>query len=134
LITVTASDLYGATASGSFGLSITVKAGGFLTTSTPSLAPKTTQALAAVAAEADVLSAWRPASTDGLHSYQYYDSQGRVVGSVNEQGFSETVYDAEANKQHTRALSERGGGSAVGHAGDPADESRQRQADHDDRV
>ena len=99
-ITVTASDPHGATASGSFGLSVTVKAGGFLTTSTPSLAPKTTQSLAAVAAEADVLSALRPASTDGLRSYQYYDGQGRVVGSVNEQGFlSETVYDAEANKQ-----------------------------------
>ena len=99
---MTASDAYGATASGSFGLSVMVKAGGFLTASTRSLAANTTQALAAIAPEADVLSSLRPTSTDGLHSYQYYDGQGRVVGSVNEQGFlSETVYDAQANKQQS---------------------------------
>jgi YD repeat-containing protein len=102
LVTVTASDVYGATASGSFGLSVMVKAGGFLTASTRSLAANTTQALAAIAPEADVLSSLRPTNTDGLHSYQYYDGQGRVVGSVNEQGFlSETVYDEQANKQQS---------------------------------
>jgi YD repeat-containing protein len=102
LVTVTASDAYGATASGSFGLSVMVKAGGFLTASTRSLAANTTQALAAIAPEADVLSSLGSTSTDGLHSYQYYDGQGRVVGSVNEQGvLSETVYDAQANKQQS---------------------------------
>jgi YD repeat-containing protein len=102
LVTVTASDPHGATASGSFGLSVMVKAGGFLSPSTRSLAANMTQALAAIAPEPDVLSSMRPTSTDGLHSYQYYDGQGRVVGSVNEQGFlTETVYDAEANKQQS---------------------------------
>ncbi len=102
LVTVTASDAYGATASGSFGLSVLVKAGSFLTDSTSSLADSTSQALAAIAHEADALFSLRPTSTDGLHSYQYYDGQGRVVGSVNEQGFlSETVYDVQANKQQS---------------------------------
>jgi YD repeat-containing protein len=102
LVAVTASDPYGATASGTFGLSVKVKAGGFLTASTRSLAANTTQALAARTTESDILSSLRPTSNDGLHTYQYYDGQGRVVGSVNEQGFlSETVYDAQANKQQS---------------------------------
>jgi YD repeat-containing protein len=98
LVIVTATDPHGGAASGSFGLSLTVKAGGFLRRSTGSL--DATQVSAAIAPKADALSSLRPASADGLHSYQYYDGQGRVVGSVNEQGFlTETVYDAQANKQ-----------------------------------
>jgi YD repeat-containing protein len=49
------------------------------------------------------LAAWRPAAADAdLHSYRYYDGQGRLVGSVNEQGYlTEFVYDAQANLQRT---------------------------------
>ena len=101
-VTVTANDPHGGTASGSFGLSVKVKAGGFLTASTRSLAVNTTQALTAFTPGTDVLSSVRPTSTDGLHSYQYYDGQGRVVGSVNEQGFlSETVYNEQVNTQQS---------------------------------
>lgn len=48
----------------------------------------------------DVLAQWRPANTEGLRSYLYYDGQGRVVGAVDERGFlSETLYDEQANQR-----------------------------------
>lgn len=50
----------------------------------------------------DQLSAWRPADPSALHSYVYYDGQGRVVGAVDEQQFvTETVYDDARNTQTT---------------------------------
>ena len=53
-------------------------------------------------AGSDQLSSWRPADTSALHSYVYYDGQGRVVGSVDEQQFlTETVYDDALNTQRT---------------------------------
>ncbi len=66
--------------------------------------PAELAALAELAPLEDVLSSWRPTtSADDLHSYQYYDSQGRIVGSVDERGFlTETVYDAHLNKELTR--------------------------------
>lgn len=47
--------------------------------------------------------AWRPANTDdALHSFFFYDGQGRVVGSVDEQQFlSETVYNDTLNTKQT---------------------------------
>jgi YD repeat-containing protein len=52
---------------------------------------------------------WRPApSGDDLHSYQYYDGQGRLVGSVDERGFlTETVYNAHSNQQQTHRYKTR---------------------------
>jgi YD repeat-containing protein len=48
------------------------------------------------------LSTWRPADTSALHSYVYYDGQGRVAGSVDEQQFlTEAVYDDALNTQRT---------------------------------
>src|SRR5882672_7246146 len=38
-------------------------------------------------AGSDQLSSWRPTDTSALHSYVYYDGQGRVMGSVDEQQF-----------------------------------------------
>ena len=53
-------------------------------------------------AGSDQLSSWRPADTSALHSYVYYDGQGRVVGAVDEQQFlTETVYDDALNTQRT---------------------------------
>ena len=46
--------------------------------------------------------AWRPADLAGLHSYFFYDGQGRVIGTVDEQQFlTETVYDDALNTQRT---------------------------------
>jgi YD repeat-containing protein len=54
------------------------------------------------AAGSDELSSWRPTDTGALRSYFYYDGQGRVVGSVDEQQFlSETVHDDALNIQRT---------------------------------
>jgi YD repeat-containing protein len=53
-----------------------------------------------LAALGDVLSAWRPADTEALHSYNYYDGEGRMVGSVDERGFlTTTTYDTNGNVQ-----------------------------------
>ncbi|WP_187426872.1 putative Ig domain-containing protein [Nitrosomonas communis] len=50
----------------------------------------------------DELSSWRPIDTSALHSYVYYDGQGRVVGAVDEQQFlTETVYNDALNSQKT---------------------------------
>jgi YD repeat-containing protein len=50
----------------------------------------------------DQLSAWRPADPSALHSYCYYDGQGRVVGEVDEQQFlTETVRDDARDTQRT---------------------------------
>src|ERR1700752_3218711 len=50
----------------------------------------------------DQLSAWRPAVLDALHSYLYYDGQGRVVGAVDEQQFlTETIFDDALNTRRT---------------------------------
>ena len=71
----------------------------------PAIAPAPKPALTAAAAIAptvDVLSAWRPTDTTGLQTYQYYDGEGRVVGSVDDKGFlTETVYNDAANTQQT---------------------------------
>ena len=104
VITVSVDDGHAGTASGSFKLTVrpdprnqlvpTNAANGAV----KAAAPADAQAARAV----DVLVTVRPTNTDGLHSYQYYDGQGRLVGSVNEQGFlSETIYDAQANKQQS---------------------------------
>lgn len=49
----------------------------------------------------DVLASWRPAAdAKDLHSYEYYDGQGRLAGSVDARGFlTEIVYDAQLNTQ-----------------------------------
>jgi len=48
----------------------------------------------------DDLATWRPADTEALHSYMFYDGQNRLVGSVNERGFlTVTDYDDTANQQ-----------------------------------
>jgi YD repeat-containing protein len=109
-ITVAVSDSRGANASRSFVLTVTAEAAppppgtdpqfaGLQPGKSENAAP-TALVLASVE---DVLAAWRPTgNADDLHGYQYYDGQGRVVGSVDERGFlSETVYDAQANKQQT---------------------------------
>lgn len=56
----------------------------------------------------DVLAPWRPAEGEQLHTYQYYDAQGRLVGSVDERGFlTETRYDEQGNAQQTVHYMER---------------------------
>ena len=48
------------------------------------------------------LAFWRPADPSALHSFFYYDGQGRVVGTVDEQQFlTETEYDDALNTQST---------------------------------
>ncbi len=92
-ITVTAHDGRGGTVSGSFSLTVRPLVTGF------AAKPRQT---AAVAPVDDVLAPWRPSSTAGLRSYLFYDGQGRVTVSIDEQGFpTETLYDAAANKQQT---------------------------------
>ncbi len=67
----------------------------------PTAAPLPLVAAAAVAAPVDPLASLRPtAGAQDLHSYHFYDAQGRLTASVNERGFlSETVYDEQSNKQ-----------------------------------
>src|SRR6185369_318365 len=56
----------------------------------------------AIAPRIDVLAALRPTDLTGQHSFAYYDGAGRLVGSVDAQGFlTESVYDEQANTQQT---------------------------------
>jgi YD repeat-containing protein len=65
---------------------------------TVSVQIRTTAFTPAQPAGSDQLSSWRPSDTSALRSYVYYDGQGRVVGSVDEQQFlTETVYDDALN-------------------------------------
>ncbi len=69
---------------------------------TVSVRIRTAATIATQPAGSDQPSAWRPADTSTLHSYPYYDGQGRVVGAVDEQQFlTETVYDDALNTQRT---------------------------------
>ncbi len=48
------------------------------------------------------LAAWRPTNTEALHSFRYYDGQGRLIGAVDERGaLTETVYNEQANTRQT---------------------------------
>jgi YD repeat-containing protein len=61
---------------------------------------RTAAATPAQPAGSDQPSDWRPADTSGLRSYLFYDGQGRVVGTVDEQQFlTETVYDDALNTE-----------------------------------
>jgi YD repeat-containing protein len=63
---------------------------------------RTTATTPAQQAGSDQLSFWRPSDTSALRSYVYYDGQGRVVGSVDEQQFlTETVYNDALNTKRT---------------------------------
>jgi YD repeat-containing protein len=69
---------------------------------TVSVQIRTAAATPAQPTGSDQLSSWRPSDTSALRSYVYYDGQGRVVGSVNEQQFlTETVYDDALNTKKT---------------------------------
>jgi YD repeat-containing protein len=69
---------------------------------TVSVQIRTAAATAAQPTGGDQLSSWRPSDTSALSSYLYYDGQGRVVGSVDEQQFlTETVYDDALNTKKT---------------------------------
>jgi YD repeat-containing protein len=117
VITVVVSDARGANAYRSFVLTVTAEeppppGGGLpmlqVSGGKPEAAAPTMQVAApapvatmAVAAQ-DILADWRPGNSEGRHSFLYYDGQGRLVGSVDERGFlTETVYDAELNRQST---------------------------------
>ncbi|MET0534975.1 MAG: putative Ig domain-containing protein, partial [Steroidobacter sp.] len=50
----------------------------------------------------DVLAQWRPTNMDGLRLRSFYDGLGRLIGSVDEQGFlTEFVHDVATNRQHS---------------------------------
>jgi len=93
VFTLTVNDGRGGTASGSFGVDVI----GQFFSEQPASGEQGDEI--ALLAPADPLAEWRPAtSAADLHSYVYYDGQGRVVGAVDEQGFlSEMVYDSSAN-------------------------------------
>ena len=103
-ITVTVIDTHSGGASGTFRVRVLKNLGNQLVDPGPDPDTDPAGGMDAVASSLveDVLAPWRPANTAGLRGFLFYDGVRRVVGAVDERGFlSETIYDAEANKQHT---------------------------------